>query len=1197
MATTLKAVKEKFDSYIRKAPKPQALQHMIENCNPKHLIMLCTNLETANGPSYLQLALEGCNNWKNTEKCLESKTLLMQRALENLMKEFSETTEETNGLKVVDIMLTQLDNANDLTAKNLALLVECCIRELEQPKNALNPCWLVILSKLISMGSEFSNMVESSEDAGNIIEGKVWRKTLLRKLCIDNWKEENATNIVKMLSDISDLETDEIDMIVEKACTLLSKNNNTSNDNCPSLLFHVLQLTRGCIQSVGFGSANTSPVFGRITQTLSKHFNRNHKKIIDDADRDTMESADLIDHGISSDDYQRSECMVIFHLIHAIRMGHPIGKEVMKLLKSSTHLPEVVIANPFNMFLGLAMTSIKQYHLSVADSIKSAISKHVQLDLKRDESAWFRQTVPSIIQPKALFTQLINQSTTFGGWDLIGDGLISVAIGLLDSSCNLLVFKPKVSKVIGNLGHDLVKLVIKKRSTSIVMVLSELTKRILSSKGAIQYTDCLRMTIKDGITVIMEEPPVFMNELLDHFGSLGINGARRVLVALMPLVKYGRNSLRNSTILILRKLLFSPNVDTRRIAVVGVLQLLKYFRISSSLQITQMLMSQSSSCLSQAVINVHQGGTTNNESLCLELMGVLKRGLSQQAGVRMSLYRGLHEVVGRNPELCVGVLDMLYSHAIELNITSEDAINPIDIDAMITTKGNDVYTVEPIGWFLHCVQLMVGKANHLYGDINTTPEEVDTASLVKLTELLNRLRRLYADNLDTMDLNFEKGADYSKSTTTGRYNILRVEAYKNIYEALMDYTIMHGAGVQSEMAGFLVRLQYRHSEMNELLNKKSVGQDKTVNKGKVNKEKKKKIENKDTQADNSQLSQNKSENGTQSTLTCTIPHHAMSLKAISNILHSILNDNKPSNHEAVSQLRSNVKLGSYFLRVTLEKETQLDKTLSVSGDDDANDVVLKHLSSISSSLAEHCIFSPEADEKLLAQTLECFLKSIKLVRDHFHWNDAAVESFYLQIWNNAKAKSKGSKVNPSKIMSEMIEEIIIKLSKYLESEFDESDDVEIDKEKIVENLLLLLAFICKEVEIDDAKDDGVVKKAYNKITNILESLEISKPVIIKQILELFYICHLRIKSSDTSLVKPLAQEIHSKVGDVDEVEVENLEKFKFITPENGEIIFHRTANYLEYSMESADCIISRCKQIAMNRDSGIASTEGIEGYV
>merc|ERR1719414_735933 len=151
------------------------------------------------------------------------------------------------------------------------------------------------------------------------------------------------------------------------------------------------------------------------------------------------------------------------------------------------------------------------------------------------------------------------------------------------------------------------------------MVLSELTKRILSSKGAIQYTDCFRMTIKDGITVIMEEPPVFMNELLDHFGSLGINGARRVLVALMPLIKYGGNSLRNATILILRKSLFSPNIETRRIAVIGVIQLLKCFRINSSLQITQMLMSQSSSCLSQAAINVHQGGVSNNEALCLEL--------------------------------------------------------------------------------------------------------------------------------------------------------------------------------------------------------------------------------------------------------------------------------------------------------------------------------------------------------------------------------------------------------------------------------------------------------------------------------------------------------------------------------------------------------------------------------------------------
>ena len=1195
MATTLKMVKEKLDSFVRNPPKSETLEKTLENCNPKHLIFVCTNLETLNGPSYLKLALEGCQNWNNTEKCLELKTLLIKKALENLMPEFSDSSEETNGLKMVDILLTHLDIASDLTVKDMALLVECCVSELEQPRNVLNPCWLAVLSKLISMSSEFTNMVASSDDTSNIIEGKLWRKNLVRKLCIDNWREEDATNIIKMFGDIADLCPDEIDMIVEKACSMLSKVNNTSNENGPPLLFQVLQLTRGYVQPVGAGNVNISSVFGRITQTLSKHYNKNHKNMIKETYQNTLESADLIDQGITSDAYQRSECIVIFHLIHAIRMGHPIGKEALKLLKSSAQLPDVVLANPFNMFLGLAMTSIKQHQILVNDCIKSATCKHIQLQLKRDESAWFRQTVPNAIEPKALFSQLIKQSTTFGGWDLIGNGLIDVAIGLLDSSCNLVIFKPKVSKITCNLGHDIVKLVIKRRSASILTVLSELTKRILSSKGAIQYTDCLRMTIKEGLTVIMEEPPVFINELMDHFGSLGINGAKRVLIALMPMIKYGGNSLRNTTILILRKSLFSPNIETRRIAVVGVLQLLKYFRINSSLPLTQMLMSQSSSCLSQAVINVHQGGATNNEALCLELMGVLKRGLSQQAAVRMSLYRGLHDVVGRNPEMCTGVLDMLYSHAIELKITSEDAINPINVESMVGVKGTDVYVIEPIGWFLHCVQQIVGKANHLYGDVNTTPEEVDTSSLVKLTELLNRLQRIYADKLDTMDLNFEKGADYSKSTTAGRYNTLKVETYKNIYEALMDYTIMHGAGVQDDMAGLLVRLHYRHSEMSELLSKKpSGGQDKTANKGKGSKDKKK-AQLKDTQTENTQLTQNKIDNGTHSTNLSSTPQHALSLKAISNILHSILNDTKPSNHAAVSQLRSNGKLGIYFLKVALEKSIQLDKTLSVSGDGEANDVVLKHISVIASSLAEHCIVNPEADQRLMPLTLECFLKCIKLVKNHFSWNDIAVESFYLRICNNSKYISKDPRLNYSKIMSDLIDQLLEKVTKLLEVDFDYSDDIEIDNEKILEHFFQLLTFLCKEVDLLDSTDECTIKKAYNKIKSLLENFEISKANIVKLMLELFYVCYLRTKSSDTSLIKALAEEIHSKVGDVDSAEIESLEKFKFITSENGEIIFHQTANYLEYSMESADSIISRCKQIAINRDSGITSTEGIEG--
>ena len=162
---------------------------------------------------------------------------------------------------------------------------------------------------------------------------------------------------------------------------------------------------------------------------------------------------------------------------------------------------------------------------------------------------------------------------------MIETGLIDVSMGLLDMSCNFSVNKKNVSKILCGQGHEIIRLVTRKRSSSIIRVLNELTTRILASKGAPQYTNCMQVTIKGGLAVIMEEPPTFINELLDHLGSLGASGAKRVIVALIPLIKYGSPSIKNSIILVLRKCLFMPNLDTRKIAVVGVLQLLKYFKI------------------------------------------------------------------------------------------------------------------------------------------------------------------------------------------------------------------------------------------------------------------------------------------------------------------------------------------------------------------------------------------------------------------------------------------------------------------------------------------------------------------------------------------------------------------------------------------------------------------------------------------
>ena len=115
----------------------------------------------------------------------------------------------------------------------------------------------------------------------------------------------------------------------------------------------------------------------------------------------------------------------------------------------------------------------------------------------------------------------------------------------------------------------------------------------------------------------------------------------------MPIIKCS-TAFRDQTILVIRKGLFSPRIDTRRIAINGVLAMLKHFKINSGLlsnTSTQQILSQSSAGLSQVVADVHGGKSGSNESLCLELLGVLKRGLTQQAGVRMSLYQGFYDVI------------------------------------------------------------------------------------------------------------------------------------------------------------------------------------------------------------------------------------------------------------------------------------------------------------------------------------------------------------------------------------------------------------------------------------------------------------------------------------------------------------------------------------------------------------------------
>eukprot|EP00061_Rhincodon_typus_P012322 g37976.t1 len=101
------------------------------------------------------------------------------------------------------------------------------------------------------------------------------------------------------------------------------------------------------------------------------------------------------------------------------------------------------------------------------------------------------------------------------------------------------------------------------------------------------------------------------------------------------------------------------HLDSRKSAVAGFLLLLKNFKVLGSLASSQCTQALTAS---QVQVDVHMRyNASANEALCLEILGSLRRCLSQQVDVRLMLYEGLFDVLRRNSQLAYTILQTLLS--------------------------------------------------------------------------------------------------------------------------------------------------------------------------------------------------------------------------------------------------------------------------------------------------------------------------------------------------------------------------------------------------------------------------------------------------------------------------------------------------------------------------------------------------------
>ncbi|CAB4070308.1 FANCI [Lepeophtheirus salmonis] len=386
---------------------------------------------------------------------------------------------------------------------------------------------------------------------GERIENLTHKTKFISSLASHSWKPSNAIIFTSIFRSTS-LKTSELHLILDKITSLIS---SLSPEQIPPLVHQILHLTQ------------SSDATSDLQYTSIYH------------SRDT----------------------VILHILQSIKIGHSISQHLLKLLRI---LDYRCLHDPFVLFTCLSITSVKHIRKQVIEGLKTLVVKHIEFQVKAFNTGWLIELSEKYPESfEKIILNLISTSIRFGGWSFIQNGCIELTFNFLDvSNSKNEVHLPRV----WNTATEILRKILNDSPDSAEIVIKELSSRVITSQTFPQYTVALRKCIRKNLNVFLQNTSI-LTSLLDQVPLMSVYSAKNIISAFQPLLKRSR-LLRDQLIMIFRKALFSSNVDSRQIAILGVLELIKCFKLNISSEASLSVLSQSSgSLMTQSVVDIHAG--------------------------------------------------------------------------------------------------------------------------------------------------------------------------------------------------------------------------------------------------------------------------------------------------------------------------------------------------------------------------------------------------------------------------------------------------------------------------------------------------------------------------------------------------------------------------------------------------------------
>ncbi|NXF57801.1 FANCI protein, partial [Ciccaba nigrolineata] len=924
------------------------------------------------------------------------------------------------------------------------------------------------------------------------LNGEEFKKQLINTLCSSKWDPRSVIHLANMFRDIP-LSGEELQFVVEKILRMFSK---LDLQEIPPLVYQLLLLSAK-------GSKKT------VLEGIISFFNQLDKR--QKEEQRVPQSVDLEVATVPLDQLRHVEGTVILHIVSVINLDQDLGEELIKHLKTEQQKDPGRALCPFSVALLLSVAVKHRLQEQIFDFLKTSITRSCK-DLQFLQASKFLQDLfPQQYDVTAVILEVVKNSAF--GWDHVTQGLVDLGFSLMES------YEPKkpfggkaadtsygLSKMPAQqacrLGASILLETFKVHEPIRSDILEQVLNRVLTKAASpVSHFIDLLSNIVVSAPLVLQTSSSKVTETFDNLSFLPIDTVQGLLRAVQPLLKVSM-SVRDSLILVLQKAIFSRQLDARKAAVAGFLLLLRNFKVLGSLSTSQCSQVIGAS---QVQADVHACyNSAANEAFCLEILGSLRRCLSQQADVRLMLYEGFYDVLRRNSQLASSIMETLLSQIKQYYLPQPDLLPPLKLEGCIMAQGDQIFLQEPLAHLLCCIQHCLAWYNstvHLCQGAEDDDEEEDVGFEQNFEEMLESVtRRMIKSELEDFEL--DKSADFSLSSGVGVKNNIYAIQVMGICEVLIEYNFNIGNFSKNKFEDVL-GLFTCYNKLSEILKEKA-GKNK-------------------------------------STLGNKTARSFLSMGFVSTLLTALFRDNTQSHEESLAVLRSSTEFLRYAVSVALQKVQQLEETGQTDGPDGQNpEKLFQNLCKITRVLLWRYTSIPTVVEEsgkkkgksISLLCLEGLLRIFNTVQQLY----AARIPQFLQALDITDGDAEETDINVTEKAAFQIRQF----QRSLVNQFSHAEDDFSSKE--TQSLITVLSTLSKL--LDPASQQFLQFLTWT--VKVCKENDLEDIACCKGLLSLLFSLHVLYKSP-VSLLRELAQDIHACLGDIDQdIEVESRSHFAIV---------------------------------------------------